>query len=339
MGPSSSANTPLLHSAAMSDASTAATAPRAPRHRLLWLALLACALVELAGHALIRLRVSDMTSWLDAAAFIEKEMRSGDAIAVAPSWADPVLRWVLGERIPMSMAGRSDLAAYSRLWAVSVRGYRPQEAPTRDAELDRMFGRVRVRRWKLPAPTARFDFVEHIDEAEVAIVQNGRTVSCPRKGLPLPRGGGLGKGPLAPRERFACDRKRPWLWVGATVMEDMDLQPRRCVHQHAAGREPVRVTFDDVPLAERIVLYGGIYYEHARHREHGPVHVDVFAEGERVGHMMHHDGEGWTRMDADTHALAGRRGRVRIEVRAPDPRFRTFCWAASVRDAARDTPR
>jgi hypothetical protein len=124
--------------------------------------------------------------------------------------------------------------------------------------------------------------------------------------------------------------------VGTTVQDALDLSPRYCIWQHPAGREPIRATFEDVPLGDRIVLYGDIYYEHERDLEHGPVDVAVFVDGEQVGRMVHRDGDGWKRIVVSTQ-LAGRphraRGEVRIEVSAEDPNLRSLCWAATTRSA------
>jgi hypothetical protein len=112
--------------------------------------------------------------------------------------------------------------------------------------------------------------------------------------------------------------------------------PRYCVWQHPAGTEPIRASFADVPLGERLVLYGGLYYEHKRNLEHGPVSVAVRVDGEEIGRMTHADGDGWKRMEASTQR-AGRprreRGTVTIEVTAPNPHLRSLCWAATTRGA------
>ena len=97
-----------------------------------------------------------------------------------------------------------------------------------------------------------YDFVEDIENAEVELVVTDGSKPCSWMSAP-PAPGGLGHGPMTPTERFVCDPQRPWLWVGATVLQDLELQPRRCIWQHPAGADPVRVTFSDVPLGERLV--------------------------------------------------------------------------------------
>ena len=303
-----------------------------------WLLIVLLAGVETVGHFVIRARVADESDWEAAASFVRAEDRDGDLIAAAPSWSDPVLREHLGDRISLAEAGRSDLAPFERIWVLSIRGHDHPAAPRTDPAVDRSFGGVRVRRWDLGESPVLYEFAEHVREAEVELVQNGVEVPC--RWVPHGRasGGGLGAGAMTPAERHVCDPARPWLWVGETVTEDLDLTPRHCVWQHPAGQEPVRATFRDVPLGDRLIFYGGIYYEHERMREHGPIAVRVLVNGMEVGRMTHRDGDGWKKIEVDPRAALGEdgaRGDVSVEVTAPDPHLRTFCWSATTREGPR----
>ncbi|HJL16835.1 MAG TPA: hypothetical protein RMH99_14320 [Sandaracinaceae bacterium LLY-WYZ-13_1] len=309
-------------------------APSTSRRRwgALWLALLGVAIVELVGHFVVQARVVPDDDWARAAGLVRRAHRPGDLIVAAPGWADPLVRQALGDLIEPAEAGRSDLAGYERLWALSIRGHRPEEAPDAPAELDRAVGAVRVLRWRLPSEPVLYDFTEHVREARVTLGTGDGARRCTWRRTGRPRGGGLGAGPIQPAERHVCDPRRSWLWVGTTIQDDLDLSPRYCIWQHPAGREPIRATFPGVPLGERLVLYGDVYYEHERHEEHGPVHVTVSVNGEPVGRMTHRDGDGWKRMEASTEVPgAGARGEVTVEVTAPNPHLRTFCWAATTR--------
>ena len=299
-----------------------------------WLGLIIFALVEVSGHAVIRSRVPPLADWKAAAALVREQLKPRDAITVAPAWTDPVLRWFLGDRISPAMAGRSDLAAYDRLWALSIRDARPEEAPAYKPELVRRFGRVQVLRWKLPESTVVFDLVEQAPSAEVTLVRRGVERPCPLQRLAPGPGGGLGLGVIAPAERAVCDRGRSWLWVAPVVTEDLDLKPRRCVWQHPDGAEPIRVAFHDVPLGRSMVFYGGLYYEHERMRQGGPVQVSILINNKRVAKMVHLDGEGWKRLSFSTRD-AGQsqpKGDIAVEVSAEHPHRRGFCWAATVRN-------
>lgn len=310
----------------------AAKTPRKKRG-MVWLIFLALAIVEVVGHVVVQARIVEPDDWERAAERVRAEWQEGDLVVVAPEWADPLLRQHLGDLITLEDAGRSDLAQYRRLWALSIRGHRPAEAPDAAPNHDVQVGPVRVLRWALPEGGVLYDFTEHVRDARVSMVQGGRETPCRWTESGRARGGGLGAGPITPAERHACDPRRSWLWVGATMQDDLDLRPRYCIWQHPAGEEPIRATFEDVPLGERLVLYADLYYEHERDREHGPVHVAAFVDGEEIGRMVHADGDGWKRMVASTQQGEAQkaRGDVTIEVTAPNPHLRSLCWSATTR--------
>jgi hypothetical protein len=314
-------------------APVAAAGPaRAPR--VAWAALLLVALAELGWHATTRARVAPLSDWEAAAAFVRAEKRPGDLVTSAPGWTDPVLRLVMGDAIGFAEAGRTGTAKWTRLWALAVRGELPEDAPRTAPELERVFGRVRVVRWDLGPSPVLFDLVESVRAAEVVRVEGGREIPCVWRRRAV-HGGGLGQGTLEPEESAACDPRRPWLWVAATMAEDLALRPRYCVWQHPQGPEPIRVTYRDVPLGTRLVLHGGMYSEHERMGEHGPVTVVVKVGGAEVGRMIHRDLEGWKRMEARTADRPGLRGDVSVEVMADDPHLRSFCWSATIEDGPR----
>jgi hypothetical protein len=288
--------------------------------------------LELIAHALIVGHVPTDGDYEAAAELVRSQWKPRDLVTSAPAYIDPLLRLHLGDKITLAMAGRSDDAAYERLWVVSIRGATAPDAPRGAPELERQFGRVRVTRYPLGKSPVLMDFVQNLPAAEVSLVRNGIDHRCPRRTGGVPRGGGLGRPVLMPiPERFECDAGRPWLFVGSIVMEDLSNTPRYCVWQHPQGDEPVSVRFADVPLGDELVFYGGVYYEHERMREGGPIQVDVSINGRRRGGMTHRDGEGWRRIVMPSGTDAEPRGEVRIDVRAHNPDKRSFCWAASTR--------
>jgi len=318
-----------------------------------WLALVVLLVVpagELVAHALVRSRVVGVQDWTAATQAVAPELRAGDAVVSSPGWTDPLLRQTLGDRIPRAIAGRSDLAPFERLWALSIRDADPPEAPGSPPALDRRVGPIRIRRWDLGPSPVRANLIDRLPTARVSVGEDGvgnvggapPSSPCPWRRRGQGRGGGLGAGPFTPAERFECDPRRPWLWVGETVVEDLDLAPRRCIWQHPDGTRPVTTIFPDLPLGDRIVLYAGLYYEHERDREGGPVVVEVAVDGAPVGRLVHRDGDGWKRLEALTRAPAeaeadpDARGTVSVSVTAENPRFRSLCWAATTRAGRRE---
>jgi hypothetical protein len=298
----------------------------------LWLLLLLLPAFELGRHALIRAQVPEDSDYRAAAELVRGELQPTDLITAAPGFIDPILRLHLGDRIPLAMAGRSDDSAYERMWVISIRGALPASAPSAEPELSRDFGHVRVLRYALGPSPVLFDFVSGWRSARATIDRSGGASPCPlRKGSP--RGGGLGKGALLPlRERYDCEPSVPWLSVGPVVLEDLDNQPRHCLWQHPQGAAPIRMTFEDVPLGEELIFYGGLYYEHERMREGGPIEATISIDDQERARMVHRDGEGWKRLSVPT--TAAQRGKVEIAVSANDPRSRSFCWSATTRKRA-----
>lgn len=294
--------------------------------------LLGTAAVEVTGHAVVQSRVVSADDWTKAAERVSSEWRPGDIVQSAPLWTDPLLRLVLGDKMTLPMAAASDTVGYKRLWALTIRGFDPAHlsAAKKDKpEYDERIGPVRVRRWRLPNTNVVYDFREHLNDATVALTQDGEERGCTfRRGQA--RGAGLSVGPAVPRERFECDPRRSWLWVGRTINEDLDLLPRDCIWQHPAGREPVSATFHDVPIRGRLRLEASLFSEHERMREGGPVKLRALVNGEEVGVLVHQDGNGWQSIDIDPReaGFSGASADVRFETSADVPHLRTICWAA-----------
>ena len=296
-----------------------------------WLLLLVVPAYELIAHAWIVSHVPEDADYRAAAELVRSQLVPRDLITSAPEFIDPIVRQHLGDRISAAMAGRSDDANFERMWVISARGALPEDAPEGPAELDRRFGRLRVLRYQLGKSPVLLDLVQSLASAEISILRGGVPQRCPRRTGGVPRGGGLGRPVLMPiPERFECDAEHPWLFVGSIVMEDLENRPRYCVWQHPQGREPVSVRFSDVPLGDQLVFYGGVYYEHERMREGGPIEVDISIDGQRRGGMTHRDGDGFRKLVLPSGS-GTQRGEIRIDVHADNPDRRSFCWAASTR--------
>ncbi len=309
-----------------------------------WLIFLGLAVAEVVALTVRVSRVPPNSDWTAAASLVRAQFDSHDAITVAPSWADPLLRLHLGDRIHAKVAGRPDLAAFERLWVLSIRGQHAHDAPARDADFTQVFGRVKVERFDFGPSPVVLDFVDELPNAAVAYTSRGATRDCSwQERVQGPFRGGLGAGPMPPRQRFVCNPKSPSSWVGTTVLEDLSLAPKRCIFQHPQGPEPTSVTYRDVHLGTQLVLHAGLDYHRERHERGAPVTLRVFIHDKEVASFVHHDGEGFKRYEVDTRAVRSQalsaRGNVRFEVTTPNPKDRVFCWAGSIRDSVRaETP-
>jgi hypothetical protein len=240
----------------------------------------------------------------------------------------------------MAMAAPGDNAVYERLFELAIRGHRSSAAPDRDPDAVARFGRVTVNRWDLGPTIVKYDFVAQLHSAVVEKVTNGSSERCDWRRQTATGRSGLGQGSMTPGERFDCGRHP--LWVGATVVESLDYSPRFCIQQHPQGRDPIRATFRDVPLGDRLVLHAGLYNRHEREGGHAPIKARVLVDGAVIGQMVHRDLEGWksvvlaTRPPEEAAEAPDAVGDVTIEVTADNPRFRTFCWTATTRAGERE---
>lgn len=298
-----------------------------------WLLVAGVAVLELLGHLRIRSQVPDRQDWEQAASFVRSRFGPDDGLTSAPRWTDPILRYHLGELLSLRTASEDDFAGASRVWELAIRGAtNAAEAPA----LEEHFGGVVVRQWPVDAATVVYDFVDHVPSAAVSVVGPAGEASCAWKRART-HGGGLGRGPLPPAERFVCDPLKPWLWVGPTVTADLELKPRRCIGQHPAGTDPVRATFHEVPLGTELVVDAGLYYSDERTRENAPVTLRVFVDENLGGEMVHEDGQGWVRLAISTAERDGQTATVRFETTTEDSYARSFCWAASTRRPGDDS--
>ncbi len=290
-----------------------------------WVLIAAVAVFELVAHPMIGAATPSDQSWEAAAAFVRARYQPSDRIVAAPAWVDPIVRNQLGDLISLRMAAPPDTAGIDRVWELSIRDARGRDEP---ALLEQEFDGVRLRMWSLPGDELIYDFVQEISRAKVELVGVDHSKACSwvaARQAP----GGLERGPMTPRERFVCDPRRPWLWVGATVLADLALQPRRCIWQHPAGPDPVRVTFTDVPLGDHLLIHGGIDYQAERRRVHAPVTLRVWINDQMAAELVHRDGDGWSGLEIDTSELPREPAIVRFETTADDPSSRLFCWSAS----------
>jgi len=189
------------------------------------------------------------------------------------------------------------------------------------------------------------DLVDALPSASVELRVADARVPCTyfERGGGAQRGG-LGTGPALPRQRFMCESSEAGQTsVGATIIEDLNLVPRRCVLTPPRPNEPVSITYKDVHLGHELVVYAGLYYEDERYRVGVPVTMRVFVNERERATFVHEDGDGTKRYQLDLRSFplepgqsrAPSRGDLRLEVSAPDSIRRSYCWAGSIRDARR----
>lgn len=92
--------------------------------------------------------VPDDAAWHEAAQIVRAGYRSGDLIAFAPGWIDPVGRLHLGDLMSIEMVARMDSSRYPRIWELAIRSARSPDtvglAPASTTEI----GGITVRRYE-----------------------------------------------------------------------------------------------------------------------------------------------------------------------------------------------
>ena len=305
-----------------------------------WLLFLLLAITEVIALGVREHRVPAESDWASAAEHVRAELAPKDAVTVAPGWADPLLRLYLGDRMTAKISGRSDLSAFERLWVLSIRGGRAPDAPRREPDFSETFGRVRVERFDFGPSKVLVDLPDAIQTAQVTRRVEGIDDVCVLRTFPpTVMAAGLGGGVVPPRQRFQCDFERPWLWVGPTIIESLDLSPRRCIWTHPQGADPISITYPSIPLGTRVVLYGGLDYHDERDQDKGAISLRVYVGDREVGNFVHRDGDGMARYEIDLRKALGaalpQTGDLKLQISAVDTYRRSFCWAGTTQSGVR----
>lgn len=309
--------------------------PSHPRWRRAALAIPVVAVVELLAQFVIQARVPTPKHWDDAAKYIRAQRRPGDLVTSAPLWTDPLARQYFD--IPLADAARPDAARYRRALVATIRGgENPDLRGWREANRQD-FGRVTVRTLVNPSPVeVLYDLVEHLhppDAAAFRAADGAEPAPCEWRPNNFVGGGGLGQGALAPADRFFCSPEG-WNYVGATIIEDNAHRGRRCIWSHPIANGAMVTRFRDVPIGRSFHGHHGIAYEAERGddlgNQGGPVELRVLVDGSEAGRSTHNDSDHWMTFDVDTRRWAGAPHELTIEVRAPNPGMRHYCYEGVV---------
>ncbi|HZZ84772.1 MAG TPA: hypothetical protein VFE30_09565 [Anaeromyxobacteraceae bacterium] len=288
-------------------------------------------------------RLPSERDWLDAAAVVEREARPGDAVALAPWWAERG-RLFLPERVPaLALPGYAGeaLPGIRRVFLLELpRAPRwdGREAGELRARSDaagpaRRFGALGLTLLTLRAPLLPRAFLpDLLRGAEVTL--GGRP--CPAvEGSPSSTTrAASAAGEATPEGLTARAFRCPgpaWLCVAAETRE-VDLRPRDCIYAHPAAGAPLRIRFPAVPLGTVLRGHTGIIGEAAL-RGAAPVRLTATAGGEYLGAVEEPPRTpGWHPFAFDTRRLAGRTAEVAFTVTSPDPSSRWFCFDAMTVD-------
>lgn len=291
-------------------------------------------LAELLGHLYFRARtpkLEDYERLVTAVAELEQE---DDFVAVTPRWAEPNLRWALGdEAMPLREVARPDDARFPAVVEVLLPGHASRfEAWQR--ETSREVGKFTIERRINPTfERVAYDFVDSLKpaQAEVSLVKgSGSTQSCDYNRRAKVSNGSLGGHPTFPRERFECGGGA-WNFAGVTVIEDQDYMPRRCIWAHPVQGKDKVIRFGSVPLGSRIVVHTGVPYLRDREAKGSPIDLEVRVGDQTVGTTTHRDGDGWRQTSFSTDTYSGSTQAVEFRVSSKRAHKRELCFYADVR--------
>ncbi len=168
-------------------------------------------LAELGAHFWFARRPPNEAQWKAAAPKLAGHRREGDLVVVAPQWAEPAARQVLGDALmPVRDVARPDETRYATAMEISIVGQRSKHT-LGWRELERHDeGKFVVRRLENPGyQKILYDFVDHVNGEEVTAALTGaQERSCGWSESAQPYSGGLGGPPAFPARRcatpFAC---------------------------------------------------------------------------------------------------------------------------------------
>ncbi|HAN32540.1 MAG TPA: hypothetical protein DCQ06_13170 [Myxococcales bacterium] len=270
-----------------------------------------------------------------AAQIIDAEFRHGDAIAFAPEWL-ATDRWrfeslwrdhdssLTKAWVPSALEDRWELADFSRLWLLSAYDESSESYPhlslaVRDEPLG---SNMRLRLFEMPKEQILFAFGQHLDQAKMVRIgpKAGQQIRCRVLG-----------------SRQSCGPK--WWHDVYVKMQQVAGSRRRCifVQPHPDGAV-VKMTWKDLPAAQRLEGRLGNRLWAVRHPEGSPVHFRV-----RVGRTLRHeqtlaiDDVRWHRWQINLSPQE-RTQPVTFEFSAKEVAWRQLCFDVRLMGAAKPGP-
>jgi len=301
------------------------------RKAFVWLLLPGLGLAELAAHVWLAARAPRESEWRELARAVLAEKRPGEPVVVAPAWADPFAREAFGDRaFPLDELARSDDATFTRLLEVSALGARYEPARSWRVVSEAQHGRFTLRVLENPAPLrVRYRFSEHVNprELSVELVAGTQVVPCEYNEHAPVAAGGLHGEVAFPRERFVCGgMPASASFVGVTVIDDQNYEPRRCIWAAPPAGFTLRLVFSGVPLGSALRGFAGLSYFLFRDSDAAPVTLEAASDGVPLGGYVHRDAWGFHPFRIATAANAGRTARVELALHAGETPQRDFCF-------------
>lgn len=290
-------------------------------------------LVELAGQLYFSQAAPRLREWMALRPAVQRLAADDALIVVSPRWAEPNARLAFGDELmPLRHVARADDSGFEHALEIAILGQSAPELQGWQLESEQSQGRFRLRRWRNPAlEPVLYDFLAHAEPPalSVALENGGQSYAC-AFGPAAVSNGDLHGHPTFPSSRFACSNS-DWQFVGRTVIEDQNYQPRACIWAHPPKRGVVRLRFAAVPIGAKLRGYAGLPYFFEREERGADVELEVRVGDEAIGNYRHSDGEGWKPFEFSTQRFAGQTLPVEFRVQAAAAWQREFCLQAETR--------
>jgi hypothetical protein len=298
-----------------------------PWQRWAFAAVPAAGLLELGAHVVQTHAVPSASDWKAAREYVAAEAKPEDLVAFAPKWVDPIGRETFGDSIAtVDREARADESRFPRALEVSVRGGHVEGLAGWTRGDEKRFGGVTVTTWVNPSPAhVLYDLVSNVNPMNLRVSRGDQECGYVHGGA---QSGNLGFGPAVPGDRFNCNSGG---FVGVSVVADLDYVPHRCIYAPPASGAPLRMRFLNVTFGRTLHGHHAIYVEAERMRRGAPVTIAFKVGDASIGSVLHTDGDGWKPFEFDTSDLAGKQAELVVEVSAPNPDRRMYCFEADTR--------
>lgn len=279
-----------------------------------------------AGFWLLRDRGPSRAALEAAARHVRDHHQPGDAIFLWPPWATEI-RELLGDLEPLAVPAPrlEDLEAHPRVQVVSLSGREDGtglHAAGHQREARERFSGVVVDRYRITGTAVPiWRALDALPTAKVFLERpSGQLERCDQWQVSGPSG------------RWVCPRDGAWMYIGGEYHR-MGEHNRRCLWAHPPKEGRIVVRFPNVPLAGRVVGFGG-HTLNASKRARAPVHLDVKVSGGEEQRFTFELSDTWRpfRLAAPAAGTAT----VSFAVSSPDDGANHFCFIADTRGAGQN---
>lgn len=301
-----------------------------------WLLLLLplLAMTELWAHERARQQAPTVEQWEALAPRLKAIHRPGDLLTVAPRWAEPLLRYQLGDKyFPLEHLGRTDSDALKRVIVVTFMGQEDHEFWRWKATQTLEFGPFVVTTYENPQPEVPIArLIDRIEPKylEVFDGQPGDPKVCGYTRQARVSTGGLGGEPTLPAARFQCPSGEPHL-VGITTIDDENFRPKRCIYAHPSKNGPLSLLFHDVPLGKKLVGYAGLPWLISRDGAGTPIELTAYLDGVSLERYVVIDQAGFRRFEWNTRSKENQQADLLLTITTANPDNRRLCFTLESR--------